>query len=101
MQRWLLDELRVEDDIVLDPNGDPCTGIGCSFQAGTLVKEVTHRNGIGWGPSRVWNALGIPTSAIYYVAGVGHGLYREWHPNGWLSEVELVEYGEMVRWRSW
>lgn len=83
-------------------HGEPFTGVAYStWPTGAVMDEWTFRNGEKWGPFREYYSDGRLTASGYNVAGVSHGVWRTWFPDGRKQSVTLIQYGVTVRAKDW
>ena len=82
--------------------GEPFTGVAFStWPDGSTKQEWTFRAGEKWGPQRRWHSNGRLTISGYCVAGLAHGVWRKWRPEGSKISVATIEYGITTREKSW
>lgn len=104
MRRVNIDELDAHpDEFDFCTLGDePFTGAACTVAPdGTVGLEWTFRDGLRWGPQRIWHITGRLAEVYYAVAGMPHGVHRWWRADGRKLSVDLDEFGMTVRSRRW
>lgn len=78
-------------------NGKPFTGIEVwRFPNGELESEVTYKEGLADGRSRMWDENGQLRADYTCRLGAVHGNCRKWHANGQLAEDGKYEWGVRV-----
>ncbi len=82
--------------------GKPFTGVAYDDEPdGRVTVEWTYRDGVLWGPRRIWAWSGRPQGSAYFVRGVLHGVCRGTYNSGPKEGVSVYQYGICVRRKRW
>ncbi|GAA0596786.1 hypothetical protein GCM10010174_10130 [Kutzneria viridogrisea] len=97
------DETEMTPGLVVVHNGQPFTGELVDVAAdGTVTGLTTYRDGIEDGPQWERYPDGRPQLEGQCDYGSAVGEWREWHPNGQLSEHTVFDrWGDVRRRQRW
>ncbi len=103
-----LDKLRVpEDELETDLDwltvwqGQPFTGIVYAVTPDGQLGEIEYVAGVQHGLARDWYPSGQLHSEDTYVNGQARGLCREWFENGALKKEQVIENAILLQERIW
>src|SRR4051812_21899569 len=100
MERVIATELDYTGDGSYTWRGKPFTGIAFwQTNDGKVTSEQYYRDGHATGPGWSWFPSGTLATESNSLAGVFHGVRREWSESGTLSREEMFERG-ICLWRK-